>query len=350
MATIRLKKEYLSFCFVIICLYLLFRFPSAVKNGVSEGLTICFYTIIPSLFPFMTLSSYISKSHIFSPFYKFFSIPVKKTFRQPPCTVPVIIMSMIGGFPVGIKMVYDLFSDGQITKKQAQKLCLFCMNAGPAFIITTVGINILHSMKAGIIMYISLCLSLLISGILCSVTMNKNEIIFQRKENIQLPLSSLSAAVSDSLSSILNICAWVILFSSLTNCVKTVIHNESVFFFSSALLEVTKGCTLIAGKTPLPIIAFLLGFGGFCVHFQVLGYLKSIGTKYYHFLLGRIFNGTLASIISYILFLVFPVETDVFSTSDKITGFTFSVSTHAFIIFVFMCIFMIFDIDGKRKV
>ena len=108
MATIRIKKEYISLVIILCCIFLIFKFPDAVKNGVNEGINICFYTIIPSLFPFLTLSTYIVKSNILSPFYKLFSFPVKLFFKQPPAAISVIIMSMIGGFPVVIKMTNDL--------------------------------------------------------------------------------------------------------------------------------------------------------------------------------------------------------------------------------------------------
>lgn len=350
MVILKLKREYFSIIIVVLCLYLMFQYPMAVKDGVTEGLSICFYTIIPSLFPFMTLSAYITKSNILSPVYRIFSFPAKILFRQPPCSAPVIIMSMIGGFPVGIKMINDLYIREQITKEQAQRLCLFCMNGGPAFIITAVGVNMLNSSKAGIIIYISLCLSSLISGIIFSFTGKKNEKELKQTEQIQLPLSSLSASVSDSLQSVLNICAWVILFSSVTNCIRTLKFNETIYIIATSVLEVTKGCTLSTGKMPLPIITGIIGFGGLCVHCQVSGFLKNMKVKYSYFFSGRIFNCVLSALISYVLFLIFPVETDVFSNSDKITAFSFSVSAPAIFIFILMCIIMIFDIDRKKKV
>lgn len=350
MATIKIKREYFSIILIAVCLYFMFRFPLAIREGVTEGLSICFYTIIPSLFPFMTLSAYITKSNILSPVYKFLSPPSKLLFRQPPCSAPIIFMSMIGGFPIGIKMINEHLGNGQITKKQAQRLCLFCMNAGPAFTITAVGVNMLNSAKAGVIIYTSLCVSALFLGVASSFLGDKEEKTIKQKSQIQMPLSSLSASVSDSLQSVLGICAWVILFSSIINCIKTLNLNNTLYLFLASVLEVTKGCILTSGKMALPIISGIIGFGGICVHCQVLGHIKSIGIKYSHFLVSRILNGALAALISYILLLLFPVETDVFASADKITAFTFSVSAPAFFVFISMCIIMIFDIDRKKKV
>lgn len=349
MATIRIKKEYFSLVVILCCVYLMFRFPVAVKEGVNEGLNICFYTIIPSLFPFMVLSTYIVKSNILSPFYKLFSFPVRLFFKQPAYSVPVIFMSMIGGFPVGIKMTNDLYIKGQITKEQAQCLSLFCMNAGPAFVITAVGTNMLNSTKAGIIIYSSLCISALISGVISSFIAEKNADVIKIKNEKALQISSLSASVTDALQCIFGICAWVVLFSSITKCIETFNLPEKAYICITSLLEVTKGCSLLTGKLTLPVVAGVIGFGGICVHCQVLEYIKNMEMKYIYFFITRVLNGILSGIISYILLLFFPVEINVFSNSDKITSYSFSFSYSAFFVFILMCVIMIFDIDRNKK-
>ncbi len=349
MATIKLKKEYFSLFLIACCIYLIFRFPTAVKEGVNEGISICFYTIIPSLFPFLTLSTYIVKSNILSPFYKIFSSPVKLFFKQPASSASVIILSMIGGFPVGIKMTNDLYIKGQITKEQAQRLCLFCMNAGPAFVITAVGTNMLNSTKAGIIIYSSLCLSAFISGIISSFIAEKNNNVSKLKKEKPLQLSSLSASVTDSIQCIFNICAWVVLFSSITECIETFNLPKKAYLCIISFLEVTKGCSVLSGLLPLPIITGIIGFGGICVHCQVLEYIKNMEIKYIYFFTTRILNGILSGIITYVLLIFFPVEINVFSNSDKITSYSFSFSYSAFFVFIIMCVIMIFDIDRNKK-
>lgn len=350
MTVVKVKKEYFSIIFILICLVVLFRYPDESKNGVIKGIEICLYTIIPSLFPFMTLSTYTVKSNILSPFYKLLSGTSKAFFKQPPCAISVIILSMIGGFPVGIKMANDLYMQGQITNEQAQRLCLFCMNGGPAFVITTVGLSMLGSMKAGIIIYVSLCISAFVSGVISSFVADKKDFSKNEKSDISLPLSSLSVAISDSMQSIITICAWVILFSSATSCLKSVGLSEKAYLVVCSLLEVTNGCILLSGKASIPVIAGIIGFGGLCVHFQVLSFLKNTGMKYGYFLVSRVLNGTLSAIFTQLFLLFVPIETDVFSNFDKNTVYSFSVSFPAFFVVIIMCIIMILDIDRKKKV
>ena len=347
MVVVKFKKNFFKIVLVLLSFVFMFKFPFAVTDGVTEGLQICFYIVVPSLFPFMVLSIYITKSNIFEFTYKFLAPVSKFLFRQPANTVPVIIMSMVGGFPVGIKMINNLFNEGMITEKQAQRLCLFCMNGGPAFIITAVGINMLGSMRAGVIMFTSLCISSFILGIFTRFLGDKSEIHIQSETRSDL--CSLSSAVWDALQSTLGICGWIVIFSAITNCLKICIKNESAFIGISSFLEVTKGCVALTGKMPIPVITAIIGFSGICIHCQVLSCLKDCKVKYSHFFVCRVLNGAIASFISYLLLLVFPVHIDVFASMQNMTVNTFSVSLPAFFAFLLMCIIMIFDIDRKKN-
>ncbi len=350
MLTIKIRKSFFQVLGVFLSLICMFKIPYAVTDGVTNGLQICFYVILPSLFPFMVLSNYIIKSNIFGFAYKVFSPISKILFRQPPESVPVIIMSMIGGFPVGIKMISTLKSSDKITSNQAWRLCLFCINGGPAFVITAVGVNMLNSNRAGVIMYASLCISSLILGVITSFLGDKKDVKQDCKTEVQSPVSSLSGAVSEGLQSVLGICAWVGIFSAITSCIKVFIENESLYTSLSAFLEVTNGCVLLAGKMPIPVITLIIGFGGICAHCQVMQNIRDCGLKYSHFLVCRVLNGAIASFISYLLLLVFPVEVDVFASSQNMTVNAYSVSLPAFCTFAIMCIIMIFDIDRKKKI
>lgn len=350
MATIKLGRNILPLAAVIISMLCIFKMPDAVTEGVTQGLKICFNVILPSLFPFMVLSAYIVKSEALSFFYKLFYPLTKFILRQPLCTVPVVIMGLVGGFPVGTKMASLLLERGRITKNQAQRLCLFCVNGGPAFVITAVGVNMLGSSKAGVIIFVSLCISSLILGFATSFFDDKKDLEFHIENSAQSPLAALSASVTDGVQSILGICAWVVLFSGLTECIKSIGISDGAYSGIVSVLEVTKGCTLIAGEMGIPILAAAIGFGGFCVHCQIFSYIKATGLKYSHFFAGRVLCAALSAVICHLLLLVFPVDITTAVMNKDITASAFSVSLPAFIALTIMCIVMIFDIDTKKKI
>lgn len=350
MATIKLSRNILPLMAVIISMLCIFKMPDAVTIGVTEGLKICFNVILPSLFPFMILSAYTVKSESLSFLYKIFYPFTKFILRQPLCTVPVVIMGLVGGFPVGTKMASLLLEKGQITKNQAQRLCMFCVNGGPAFVITAVGVNMLGSSKAGVIIFVSLCISSLLLGFATSFFDDKKNTEIHIVNSAQSPLAALSASVTDGVQSILGICAWVVLFSGLTECLKSIDISDGAYSGIVSVLEVTKGCTLIAGEMGIPVLAAAIGFGGFCVHCQIFSYIKSAGLKYSHFFVGRVLCAALSAVICHLLLLVFPVDITTAVMNKDITASAFSVSLPAFIALTIMCIVMIFDIDSKKKV
>lgn len=350
MVTVKVKKEYFSIVLIILLVFLLFKFPDAIKSGITEGLSICFQTVIPSLFPFLVLSSYVVNSNILNPFYRFLSPVTRVLFKQPANAVPVIILSMIGGFPVGLKMIKELFKREEITEIQAKRLCLFCMNSGPAFTITVVGANLLRSTLAGVVIYSSLCISSLIIGFFTRFIFRDDGRNCPVKQYRITDLSTLSASVTSGINNILGICGWIVLFSGFIECFNILNSNYFLSIFVKTTVEVTRACIEFSGKIALPYLAFIIGFGGFCVHFQILDCLKKCKMNYSHFLFSRVMNGCLSAIITYIILIFVPVEIDVFATSNDIQPASFSVSIWGFIALIIMCIIMIFDIDRKKKV
>lgn len=348
MITIKIRKAIVPLCAVIASLYFMFAKPYSVADGITEGLKICFYTVLPSLFPFMVLASYIVKSDIFSPVYKAIAPVTKLLFKQPPCTVGVIVMSLIGGFPIGAKMTASLLERGQITKNQAQRLNGFCINCGPAFAVTAVGAAMYRSRRAGIIIYLSLCISSAVLGTASSF-FDDGEVSAAPSRSIgQSPLAALSSSVAESVQSVLGICAWIVLFSALTGCIEAAEINEAVYKTLACVLEVTKGCTLAAGYFPITVVAAVIGFGGFCVHCQIYPYIRLSGLKYKHFFVSRAVNSALSALICQAILIKFPIDINT-AAMPEVTPITYSVSLPAFFALAVMCIVMIFDIDAKKK-
>lgn len=77
-------------------------------RGRQKRNTLAAETVVPSLFPFMTVASFLLRSGLGEAAGKPFDKVCEKLFRLPGVLAPVIIMSQIGGFPIGAKMTYEL--------------------------------------------------------------------------------------------------------------------------------------------------------------------------------------------------------------------------------------------------
>lgn len=339
--------------FAVCAAAFLLRYPECVALGIRKGLSVCGSVIIPTLFPFMVLAVFISRSDLCMFFANALSAFTRYVFRLPKEASAAIFMSFIGGFPVGAKMGSELVKSGKISKSDAARMNLFCINAGPAFIISTVGANMLGSKKAGIILFMSLTLSSLLigffSGLLFAGKKIPAETSEEETEKIPTTYAFVSSAREASVS-ILSICSWVILFSGIGEAIDFLSLGANSSFFLKSSLEVTGGCLAAAGRYPLPAVAAVIGFSGFCVHFQIFPFLKDSGIKISHFYTGRLISGALAAGICRILLIFFPCDTAVSLAQSGFSPIPYRVSLPACIAFLIMSVLLIFDIAPKKKV
>lgn len=308
--------------------YMLIKYPDSASKGVAVGIELCIGALIPSIFPFMFVTAFLLESGLLRRTERLFSFVSKRFFGLPGYCGPVIIFSMVAGLPVGARLTEDLYNKGMITKTQGQRMLFFCMNPGPAFIINGVGHNMLGSREAGIIIYASLILSSLIIGILSVPVWNNEEekkigMLTDEKCNLA---ESVVKAVSKSSRSVFSICAWVVLFSCLAELIKVFGFSENTENFLLAITEVTNGSRCCAEIYPAPIIAGVIGFGGFCAHMQVAAPIMTLKLEYKYFISARILNSGISVLISLFLFQCFPlaVETSSFGNAPTEAGMAMS--------------------------
>lgn len=299
--------------------FMLLRFPENAGRGVTRGVKLCLETLIPSMFPFMFLSSFMINYGIVEKLDKFMSPVMQGVFRLPGVCAAAVFFSMTGGLPVGPKMTADLYSGGYITLSQGQRMLFFCMNPGPAFVITAVGYYMFGSERLGLIIYASVLLSSVIIGVLSAfVWGEKTEVLqFRKKETKSESLhTALQESLMQSGRSMLTVCAWVILFSCITELVSTLPVGEGARIFICSILEMTNGCRSLAGIYPVPLIAGVIGFGGICAHMQVMPAVIKLKLGIKYFICARILNGGLSVLISMLLLEIFPVAAETFAMGD----------------------------------
>ena len=313
-------------------------------DGVRNGLFLCGETVIPSLFPFMILSDFIVRSKLGNVVGRFFSPLTEKVFRLPGCSACAIIMSLIGGFPVGAKMISQLCEDNSLSHSQAKRMLWFCVNSGPAFVVGAVGATMLSNKKCGIILFASQTLAALIIGFFSRffAKKNKNEIAVKKYE---IDTSVLTESVSCATGAMLNICACILLFSAFNPFLIRLAEKNPLFNTAVVMSEVTGGCAFAAEHLPVYLIAPVLCWSGFAVHMQLLPYIKKIGITLPEFWLSRAVNCLVALPIAFLLFRLFPCEAQVFSSFSNVIIKPYSVSVPASVAMLILGAFTIIDIN-----
>ena len=295
--------------------FLLLRFPEVSAQGISDGIDLSLGTLIPTLFPFMIMSTLMTKLSLFDRIPYFLKRVTETVFALDGKCLGAIILSMVGGLPIGCKTASDLYENGEISYTQARRMTLFCFCTGPAFTISSVGLYMLGSKKAGTIIYFSLLLSAVTVGVLSRFFEEDNHLYRSVEHNKETEAFSVNLvrSVSSGSSAMLNICAWVIIFSCIIRLVEILPFDESASFFLSCILEVTNGVFLASGNISLPLIAGIIGFGGLCGHCQVMPYLVKLRLRYKYFFVARVVSGALSVIYCKFLTDIFPVSYEVIS-------------------------------------
>lgn len=344
------KNNYSAMIAGILLFVLLFVFSEKFTQGISIGLMNCAKIVIPSLFPFLIASSLAGSAELPKPLKKLFEPVTQLLFRLPAESLPAIILGQLGGYLSGAKAAESLYSNGILSKAQASRLLLFCVNAGMGFSVNAVGNAMLCSREAGKVLLAALCISSLLSGIFSRFIPDSTQGNSSKIAKKNIPFSSAVVnSVSSGSQSMLIACAFVALFSGIGTVADEYIKNETARLFLSCLLEVTKGCIDLAGKVPMPVIAAVCAFGGVCVHMQIFSLSQSLDLKLTRFYAFRALHAVTAYAVCRIILHFHPVDAPVFlSLSENAAVFSFSAP--AAVSLLFLCALLILDLDNSRKI
>lgn len=296
---------------VFIFMLFILLVPQKSVSAVKFGLTVCGEIVIPSIFPFAFLCILIYSTDISKIFDKVLAKPMR-LLGLTGGIGSVIIMSLIGGYPVGSKMISLMYNDGIIDNKTANILLMFCISPGPAFVIVAVGSGMLRSLSAGVLIFSSCILSSLISIVIICLIMKPRCNDFKR---IRAPFSEgIIKSISEATASTIQICSFVVIFSCIGAAIKTFLPaNISSILIS--VLEVTNGC-LFTSKISIYLVAFIISFSGIAVHFQIFSFCGKLKIDYALFYIGRLLHSFITVFIMYLLEKIFPITIDVGSFGE----------------------------------
>lgn len=301
--------------------------PSATSGGAYEGLKICSSVVIPALFPFTVVAIFFQKSGALDWLGSRLNKLSLYLLSINGTEFTVLLLSLLGGYPVGAKIVDNLYSSHSLNKKQAIRLLKFCVNPSPAFFISVIGSNLLGSKKAGIILLLSNFFACILLALIYSKATRNSKNISHNETNIHMNTTTKHLCLSDAFVQsvsggaevIISICAWVTLFAAISALIKTVITNAHFNAVISSFLEITFGSVEISKIGIKPYMySLLLSFGGLSTICQIKQATNKINPSFSFIIIYRIIHGAVATIISYFLFSLLPVTYEVLSNSVEI--------------------------------
>lgn len=274
-------------------------------NGVAEGIDLCLKVVIPSLFPFLILSTILTES-TFGMNLRFLQ-PLCRLCRIPIGAAPLLLVGLIGGYPVGAQCVTRAWENGQLSSFDAKRMLGFCNNAGPAFIFGMTA-GLFDSPMVPWVLWLIQIVAVIIAAVLLS---GDTDAANHCTSNHTL---SPAAVLSRAITAMASICGWVIVFRTVCIfCDKWLLGTLSPTLgcLITGIMELTNGCCRLT-VIPVTQLRFILcsiflSFGGAAVYMQTLSVTKSLGTGAY--LPGKLIQTAVSAFLAaWISPILFPAE------------------------------------------
>jgi len=272
---------------------LIFDSKTAI-TGAAEGIEICIRTVIPSLLPFFVLSTSLTNA-VSGASIPFLS-PIGRLCGIPRGAESLLVIGLLGGYPVGAQGISQAYCGGSLTKKEAHRLLGFCSNAGPAFIFGIAG-SLFQSQKTVFFLWGIHILSALIVGMLLPDKSNGKTHV---RTSAQI---SFPAALSKAIRILSGVCGWIILFRILIAFLDRWvlwILPEAARLLLIGSLELANGCHNLlqtqSEQLRFILAAVILGFGGICVGMQTISVTRELGTGFYF--PGKLLQGLISLVLS----------------------------------------------------
>lgn len=307
--------------------------PQKAMEGARSGLALCGNVIIPSLFPFLILSSLVVELGMAARLGRAMGPVMRPLFRVNGSCACALALGFIGGYPVGARTAISLYRNKLCSRTEAQRLLAFCNNSGPAFILGVVGAGVFADGRVGLLLYAVHAAASLCVGFLFRFYGRESG---GKRETAAPPIgavrfsTALTGSVSSALQSTLGICSFVVFFSVVISLLRTFgvlsalsellslllaplgMTPEWATRLLTGLLEVSSGVWSLSGagtlSGKLSMAAFMLGWAGLSVHCQVLSFLSESGLSMGTYLTGKFLHAVFSAGLTSLLLRLFPLS------------------------------------------
>ena len=313
-------KQSLQKASVLFVFFLMLLFPSQVFDGACRGLLLWFHTVLPTLLPFLILSSLLIQTkaidwivHICAPLFCRF-------FRITPYGSYAILTGFLCGYPMGGKTTCDLLRTGYISYTEAKYLLSFCNNASPIFIISCVVLQSLTNRRLVIPALLILMMAPVISSFLfrrfyfCEPDLppSRNNKYFSTADNhINSHGSLIDDCIMNGFENITKVGGYIILFSIFLSLAQLLPVRSFVYdYFLLPSLEITNGISWICKSGLSEKATFFLcmtctSFGGLCAAAQTRCMLAGSRLSIRPYIIEKLVTATVTSLLTSIYLLFF---------------------------------------------
>jgi sporulation integral membrane protein YlbJ len=273
----------LTFFFLILVGCILTH-PKLSLYYAGMGLELWFRNMLPSLLPFMILSGIMVQMKITEKFAMILYPIVKPLYQVRKNVCYAMLMGFLCGFPMGARVVNDLYTRRMLTRREAEYLLAFCNNIGPVYFCTFAlpllerrlmlpylfgmyGIPLLYGLALRHTLYRDLSQSIkntvpsASAGLICCEYIEDTEAAAPKHPLTESFLAETDRSIQSSIQAMLALGGYMMLYN-LLNLIPHILLGHPLRLLSP-LLEITGGLKMLGTAHPLYSL-LALSFGGLC--------------------------------------------------------------------------------------
>lgn len=296
--------------------------PEIYLKSAKDGLLLFAASVLPALFPFFFLSTFLTKLGVPKYIAKLGKKPFKFLFNAPPVSAYIFLMSILSGYPTGAKLISELTQNNAMSQKEAEKCSSFCTTTNPVFILGTVGSVMLKNFKLSLLILVAHYLGAVINGLIFRGKKEANITQFSM-EHFGNSEEILSSSIVSATGSMLVVGGFVCIFNVfldamcdlkvipfLANILSFALPKDLTVAVFSGFIEMTRGCYFVSnmvGSEALvgALCCLIVSFGGLSIFCQSVTYLSKCKIKPLNFFFKKITHSLLGFILCYLLCLIF---------------------------------------------
>ena len=328
--------------FTALTLYLivlLLRHPALSLEYASTGLNLWLTKMVPTLLPFMILSGIMIRMELTENFVTLLHPLLHKLYGTSKNGSYTVIMGFLCGFPMGARIVGELYESGRLSREESSKLLSFCNNIGPIYFLSYV-VPVLAIEKPlvpfllmyGIPMFYGIVLSRLVPifrGQTCprlaiqyshnihqdyidtnaihsaKSSASTNASFYRSSQSTRMPLlAAIDASVLSGLIGIAKLGGYMVFFN-LLNIVFVPFRHVSTNLLSlyQCILEITSGIDH-SGHSLYYAILILLPFGGFSCIAQTYSMISRTDLSVHPYIFHKVIQTALTALCYFIIYLI----------------------------------------------
>ncbi len=277
--------------------------PDAALRGAQEGLRLCAVRVLPALLPFLFAGRLLCGALPPLPCGGRLDRLTRALLGVPAAALPAFLVGLLGGYPSGAAAVVGLYREGVLERSDAERALRFCNNSGPAFFVSVVA-SVTGGVQAGLLLYGVHVLAALWVGLALREPDTGGAAHIRRIVEPSIP-ELFARSVRGTFETLGSVCVLIVCFRVLQELL-TVWRLGALLRLPAALrglplgmLELSSGILMQQGQPfSLPLCAFLMGWGGLCVHLQTLSLTAAAGLRTRGYCTAKLLHGLFSLLLA----------------------------------------------------